>query len=56
MLAVSVMLYALAVYLRRVMHIRDRRAVSYHDPVGPTLVCCGLFVLLSGCVITAWLG
>lgn len=34
--------YACGLYLWRVRMIRGRRAVSYHDKVGPTVLCVGL--------------
>jgi uncharacterized membrane protein YidH (DUF202 family) len=37
------LLYSAALYLWRVRNIRERRAVTYHDKWGPTLLCVGLF-------------
>ena len=41
--------YSAALYLWRVRMIRRRRAVTYHDKWGPSLLCLGLFtaVLIS---------
>lgn len=40
--ACASMLYSLALYLQRVKWVRERRAVRYHEPWGPTLLCIGL--------------
>jgi uncharacterized membrane protein YidH (DUF202 family) len=37
------LLYSAALYLWRVRKIRERRAVTYHDKYGPTILCLGLF-------------
>jgi uncharacterized membrane protein YidH (DUF202 family) len=41
-LADAALLYSLGVYVWRVRMIKARRAVSYHDRVGPTVLCLGL--------------
>ncbi|ODV89059.1 hypothetical protein CANCADRAFT_133363 [Tortispora caseinolytica NRRL Y-17796] len=38
--AVSSMLYSIGLYIWRVYMIRERRAVSYDDNIGPTAICC----------------
>ena len=40
--AIASMLYSLGLYLWRVKCVRERRAVRYHEPWGPTLLCVGL--------------
>ena len=40
--ACASMLYSLGIYLQRVKWVRERRAVRYHEPWGPTLLCIGL--------------
>ncbi|KAL8755923.1 MAG: hypothetical protein Q9184_004659 [Pyrenodesmia sp. 2 TL-2023] len=42
--AVASLAYSLGLYLWRVQMIRKRRAVRYHDPWGPTVLCAGLAV------------
>lgn len=48
-LAAASLLYSAGLYLWRVDAIRRRRAISYHDAVGPSVLCVGLLlaVLLS---------
>ncbi|KAI9812038.1 MAG: vacuolar transporter chaperone [Pycnora praestabilis] len=41
--ACCALLYSAGLYLWRVDKIRKRRAVRYHDPWGPSLLCAGLF-------------
>jgi len=41
------LIYSLFVYLWRVNKIRKRRAVSYHDRIGPSMLCLGLFVAVA---------
>ncbi|KAL8969813.1 MAG: hypothetical protein Q9197_004142 [Variospora fuerteventurae] len=42
--AVASLCYCLGLYLWRVKMIKRRRAVRYHDPWGPTVLCAGLAV------------
>ncbi|KAI4133940.1 MAG: hypothetical protein LQ341_006105, partial [Variospora aurantia] len=42
--AVASLCYSLGLYLWRVKMIKRRRAVRYHDPWGPTVLCAGLAV------------
>lgn len=42
--AVASLCYSLGLYLWRVEMIKRRRAVRYHDPWGPTVLCAGLAV------------
>ncbi|KAI4104014.1 MAG: hypothetical protein L6R37_003496 [Teloschistes peruensis] len=44
--AVLALVYSLGLYLWRVEMIRRRRAVRYHDPYGPTVLCIMLAVAL----------
>jgi|TARA_R110002003_G_scaffold391_1_gene19421 uncharacterized membrane protein YidH (DUF202 family) len=41
------LVYSACLYLWRVRKIRERRAVTYHDKWGPTLLCVGLFLAVS---------
>ena len=41
--ACASLVYSMVLYLWRVKCIRERRAVRYHDPWGPTILCVGLF-------------
>ncbi|KAH7064366.1 VTC domain-containing protein [Paraphoma chrysanthemicola] len=41
------LVYSASLYLWRVRKIRERRAVTYHDKWGPTLLCLGLFLAVS---------
>ena len=43
-LAIVALLYSGGLYLWRVRMIRKRRAVRYHDAVGPSVLCAGLLV------------
>ena len=45
--ACAALLYSGGLYLWRVRMIRGRRAVRYHDSVGPTVLCAGLFVAVA---------
>jgi hypothetical protein len=49
LIAVAALLYSLALYLWRVDRITKRMSVNYHDWVGPSALCVGLFgaVLVS---------
>ena len=49
LVAVAALLYSLALYLWRVDRISKRMSVNYHDWVGPSALCAGLFgaVLVS---------
>ena len=42
--ACAALLYSAGLYLWRVRMIRLRRAVRYHDAIGPSVLCAGLFV------------
>ena len=42
--AFAALLYSAGLYLWRVRMIRKRRAVRYHDAIGPSLLCAGLLV------------
>jgi len=46
-MACASLVYSMGLYLWRVRKIRDRRAVRYHDRVGPTVLCVGLFVAVA---------
>ncbi|KAG8629171.1 hypothetical protein KVT40_003036 [Elsinoe batatas] len=41
------LVYSLFIYLWRVDKIRKRRAVSYHDKIGPTVLCFGLLAAVG---------
>ena len=45
--ACASLFYSLILYLWRVAMIRERRAVKYHDAVGPSVLCFGLFVAIA---------
>ncbi|KAI4151766.1 MAG: hypothetical protein L6R39_001955 [Caloplaca ligustica] len=45
--AVASLCYSLGLYLWRVRMIRGRRAVRYHDPWGPSVLCLGLAVAVA---------
>jgi hypothetical protein len=49
LVAVAALLYSLCLYLWRVDRISRRMSVNYHDWVGPSALCAGLFgaVLVS---------
>jgi len=46
-IACCALLYSVGLYLWRVNMIKKRRAVTYHDKVGPTLLCLGLFAAVA---------
>ena len=46
-IACMALMYSAGLYLWRVKKIRERRAVTYHDKWGPSLLCMGLFVAVS---------
>ncbi|KAI9800175.1 MAG: vacuolar transporter chaperone [Piccolia ochrophora] len=46
-LACAALLYSMALYLWRVDKIRNRRAVRYHEPIGPTVLCLGLLAAVA---------
>jgi len=46
-LAALALLYSMGLYLWRVDKIRRRRAVTYHDKYGPTILCLGLFAAVA---------
>jgi hypothetical protein len=39
--------YSAGLYLWRVRMIKNRRAVTYHDRIGPSLLCLGLLVAVA---------
>ncbi|KAI9789051.1 MAG: vacuolar transporter chaperone [Peltula sp. TS41687] len=41
-LAILALIYSLSLYLWRVQKIRHRHAATFHDPYGPTVLCCVL--------------
>lgn len=45
--ACCALFYSAGLFLWRVRMIRKRRAVTYHDRVGPTLLCAGLFAAVA---------
>lgn len=45
--ACASLIYSMGLYLWRVRMIRERRAVRYHDKVGPTVLCVGLLVAVG---------
>jgi uncharacterized membrane protein YidH (DUF202 family) len=47
LVACASLLYSLGLYLWRVAMIRERRAVRYHDAIGPSVLCVGLFVAIA---------
>lgn len=47
LVACAALVYSAGLYLWRVRMIRGRRAVRYHDAVGPTVLCGGLFVAVA---------
>lgn len=40
--ALLAIVYSAGMYTLRVIRLRQRRAISYHDPYGPTVLCCAL--------------
>ena len=46
-IACCALLYSVGLYMWRVNMIKKRRAVTYHDKVGPTLLCLGLFAAVA---------
>ncbi|KAF4626034.1 hypothetical protein G7Y89_g12129 [Cudoniella acicularis] len=42
--AVMALLYSVAIYLYRSSAIRTRKAIKYHDSIGPTILCTALFI------------
>ncbi|PVI07498.1 SPX-domain-containing protein [Periconia macrospinosa] len=46
-IACCALLYSAGLYLWRVRMIRKRRAVTYHDRIGPTLLCLGLLAAVA---------
>jgi len=46
-IACCALFYSAGLYLWRVRMIRGRRAVTYHDRIGPTFLCLGLFVAVG---------
>lgn len=46
-LATLALLYSMGLYLWRVDKIRKRRAVTYHDKFGPTILCIGLLAAVA---------
>jgi len=49
--AILSLLYSVGIYLYRSQAIRNRRAIKYHDSVGPTILCGTLFVAV---VLNMW--
>ena len=47
LVALAALLYSLGVYLYRADMIKRRQAVSFHDRMGPTGLCLGLFVAVA---------
>ena len=45
--ACAALFYSAGQYLWRVRMIRSRRAVRYHDAIGPTVLCIGLFAAVA---------
>ena len=43
--------YSLCTYLYRSQAIRGRKAVKYHDRLGPTILCVGFFIAVG---INVW--
>ena len=41
------LIYSASLYMWRIQKIRERRAVTYHDKLGPTLLCIGLFAAVA---------
>lgn len=39
--------YSASLYLWRVTMIKNRRAVTYHDKWGPSVLCAGLFIAVA---------
>lgn len=46
-IACCALLYSAGLFLWRVRMIRMRRAVTYHDRIGPTLLCIGLLAAVA---------
>ncbi|KAH8587058.1 vacuolar transporter chaperone 4 [Bisporella sp. PMI_857] len=44
--AILSLLYSVAIYLYRSRAIRERKAIKYHDKVGPTVLCAALFIAI----------
>jgi hypothetical protein len=38
------LLYSVVIYLYRSEAIRGRKAINYHDSIGPTMLCAALFI------------
>ncbi|KAH7364743.1 VTC domain-containing protein [Rhexocercosporidium sp. MPI-PUGE-AT-0058] len=49
--AILSLLYSVGIYLYRSQAIRNRRAIKYHDSVGPTILCGTLFIAV---VLNMW--
>ncbi|GAB7360797.1 hypothetical protein MBLNU230_g0784t1 [Neophaeotheca triangularis] len=49
LVALAALFYSLALYLWRVDKIKNRRAVSFHDRFGPTVLC---FMLFGACAVS----
>ncbi|KAF2495587.1 SPX-domain-containing protein [Lophium mytilinum] len=46
-IALVSLFYSMGLYMWRVKMIRKRRAVTYHDKIGPTVLCIGLFAAVA---------
>lgn len=45
--AVMSLIYSVAIYLYRAQAIRARKAVQYHDSLGPTILCGCVFIAIG---------
>lgn len=44
--AILSLLYSVTIYLYRSQSIRERKAIKYHDKIGPTVLCGALFIAI----------
>ncbi|KAI0817615.1 vacuolar transporter chaperone 4 [Xylaria sp. FL0064] len=44
LLAVLALCYSVGIYLYRSKGIRERRVIKYYDKIGPSVLCCALFI------------
>jgi hypothetical protein len=44
--ALLALLYSVGIYLYRVKAIRSRKAIKYHDKIGPSVLCGALFIAI----------
>jgi hypothetical protein len=49
--AIFAIAYSLIIYLYRSQAIRGRKAIKYHDGLGPTILCVGFFTAVA---INVW--